>query len=85
MLKRLTLLSFNIVTLSISSFAFAKADLEMANKIRQEGFHNSHAMSTLQYLTDEIGPRLSGSPALREANDWTMQQLSDWGLKNTHL
>ncbi|WP_448566439.1 M20/M25/M40 family metallo-hydrolase [Thalassotalea ganghwensis] len=89
MLKKLTLLSVNLsfylVTLSLSSLVFAKADLEMANKIRQEGFHNSHAMSTLQYLTDEIGPRLSGSPALREANDWTMQQLSDWGLKNTHL
>jgi carboxypeptidase Q len=44
------------------STAYASDDLDMANKIRAEGFYNSEVMHTLEQLTDEIGPRLSGSP-----------------------
>lgn len=57
----------------------------MANKIRAEGFYNSHVMETMQHLTDTIGPRLTGSPQMTEANNWTKQQLQNWGLKNAHL
>jgi hypothetical protein len=60
-------------------------DWEMASRIRHEGFHNSEVMETLEHLTDVIGPRLTGSPAMREANEWTRDQLSKWGLENAHL
>ncbi|MBU2178700.1 MAG: M20/M25/M40 family metallo-hydrolase [Gammaproteobacteria bacterium] len=63
----------------------AAADLDMANKIRQEGFHQSQVMHTLEHLTDEIGPRLTASPQMVEANHWTLKQLQDWGLKNGQL
>ncbi len=36
-------------------------------------------------LTDVIGPRLTGSPAMKRANDWTREQFSEWGLSNSHL
>jgi hypothetical protein len=60
-------------------------DLDMANKIRAEGFYNSHVMHTLEHLTVNIGPRLTGSPQMDEANRWTKERLEQWGLKNAHL
>ncbi|MGH9316378.1 MAG: M20/M25/M40 family metallo-hydrolase, partial [Thermoanaerobaculia bacterium] len=32
-----------------------------------------------------IGPRLTGSPQMKAANDWTRQRLAEWGLSNAHL
>ena len=42
-------------------------------------------MATLSYLTDVIGPRLTASPAMKRANDWTRERLATWGLENAHL
>ena len=42
-------------------------------------------METLGYLTDVIGPRLTGSPQMKRANDWTRDKLESWGLTNAHL
>jgi hypothetical protein len=53
--------------------------------IRDEGMNRSQVMQTLEYLTDVIGPRLTGSPNLRRANEWTRGKLSSWGLDNAHL
>lgn len=61
------------------------ADLDMANKIRAEGLYNSHVLESLYHLTDEIGPRLTGSPQMLKANHWTKQKLTEWGLENAHL
>lgn len=60
-------------------------DLEMVTRIRDEGFTNSKVMDIAGYLTDVIGPRVTGSPQMRQANDWTRQQLESWGLANAHL
>jgi len=54
-------------------------------QIRDEGFNRSQVMATLSYLTDVIGPRLTGSPQLLRANEWTRDKLSSWGLVNAHL
>ncbi len=75
-----------IILVSTFACSFVVADdLDIANKIRSEGFYNSEVMHTLQHLTDKIGPRLSGSPQMKEANNWTLQQLKKMGLKNAHL
>ena len=60
-------------------------DLEMVTRIRTEGFHNSQVMDIASHLTEEIGSRLTGSPQLLEANEWTKKKLSEWGLANAHL
>jgi hypothetical protein len=75
----------SILLLATSVAVSAETDLDVVNKIRAEGFYNSQVMNTLQHLTDEIGPRLSASPQLKVANEWTKKQLTDWGLKNAHL
>lgn len=54
-------------------------------RIRDEGMNRSQVMETLSYLTDVIGPRLTGSPNMKRANEWTRDQLTKWGLKNAHL
>jgi carboxypeptidase Q len=60
-------------------------DLAAMTRIRAEGFDNSKVMETLGYLTDVIGPRLTGSAACKKANEWTRSQLESWGLKNARL
>lgn len=54
-------------------------------RIKEEGLKRSQVMQTLSYLTDVIGPRLTASPAMKRANEWTRDQLTKWGLQNAHL
>ena len=54
-------------------------------RIRDEGMNRSQVMQTLSYLSDVIGPRLTASPGMKRANDWTRDQLTKWGLQNAHL
>jgi len=54
-------------------------------KIRDEGLNRSQVMQTLSYLSDVIGPRLTASPGMKRANEWTRDTLAKWGLQNAHL
>src|SRR6516165_12562743 len=54
-------------------------------RIRDEGMNHSQVMQTLSYLTDVIGPRLTASPNLKRANEWTRDRLTSFGLNNAHL
>lgn len=54
-------------------------------RIREEGLNHSQVMQTLSYLSDVIGPRLTGSPNLKRANEWTRDKLAGWGLANAHM
>jgi carboxypeptidase Q len=54
-------------------------------RIRDEGMNRSQVMKTLNYLTNVIGPRLTGSTNMKRANEWTRDQLTQWGLRNAHL
>ena len=51
-------------------------------KMIDEGMNRSQVLSTIRYLTDVIGPRLTNSPSQRRANQWTKEQLEKWGMKN---
>lgn len=53
--------------------------------IREEGTERSEVMKTLAYLSDVIGPRLTNSPQMKRANEWTRDTLAGWGLENAHL
>ena len=55
------------------------------DRIKEEGLNHSQVMKTLSHLTDVIGPRLTASPAMKEANEWTRDTLKGWGLENAHL
>jgi hypothetical protein len=53
--------------------------------IKMEGFQNSQLMDTAFYLTEVHGPRLSGTPSLKAAAEWSRDRLAEWGLDNAHL
>ncbi len=76
------------LALALSGGAGAQAkepvDLDMVSRIRQEAFHRSQVMATFSHLTEQIGPRLTNSPAMSEANAWTRSRFTDWGLQNVH-
>lgn len=72
--------------LSFSARALAqKADLEIITRIRYEGFRDSKIMELSSGLLDDIGERLTGSPNLKRANQWTRDELASFGLTNAHL
>ena len=60
-------------------------DLDVITRIRAEEFRHSKVMDTASELMDRIGPRLTGSPQVKAANEWTRKQFADWGLSNAHL
>lgn len=83
--KLILILALALTVLPLSGRAEEPVDLAMMTRIRDEGLHHSQIMETLFHLTDVIGPRLTGSPQLKEANDWTRQRFAEWGLANAHL
>src|SRR6266704_7109742 len=60
-------------------------DLNMYQRIRDEGLNHSHVMEFASALMDGIGPRLTGSPNVKKANEWTRDTLTKIGLENAHL
>jgi carboxypeptidase Q len=83
-LRRLTTLAL-FFFLTTTTLAAQQPDLQMQTRIRQEGFRNSKVMEYASALTDTIGARLTGSPTMKKANEWTRQTLAEMGLANAHL
>jgi carboxypeptidase Q len=74
------------LVLSLSPLSAADApNLAMVSRIRQEGFRNSKVMEYAKTLTDGIGGRLTGSPGMKKANEWTRDELAKMGLSNARL
>jgi carboxypeptidase Q len=65
----------------------AKEDIDysMYQQIREEGLRHSHVMEYASALMDGIGPRLTGSPNVKHANEWTRDQFTAMGCVNAHL
>jgi len=59
-------------------------DTAGAGLLIDQALNHSEVMPNLRHLVDVIGPRLTGSPAARAANDWTLQRFQEYGL-DTHL
>lgn len=60
-------------------------DYAMYGSIRGEALGHSHVMEYASALMDGIGPRLTGSPNLKRANEWTRDQFTAMGCSNAHL
>jgi carboxypeptidase Q len=58
---------------------------EINARIRAEGLDRSRIAELAGHLTEVIGPRLTGSPAMRRANEWTAEQFRSWGLENVRV
>ncbi|HKO16816.1 MAG TPA: M20/M25/M40 family metallo-hydrolase [Gemmatimonadaceae bacterium] len=53
------------------------------SRIIAEGTRHSHVRDDLEYLTDVIGPRLTGSPEMQRANDWTARRFREYGMDSS--
>lgn len=60
--------------------AIAATDTQIIKEIRE----HSEAMQNLEHLSDAIGPRVTGSSQLRQANEWTAEMFRKYGLTNVH-
>jgi len=59
----------------------AEDDARILSEVRD----HSEAAENLEYISDRIGPRLTGSPQLKQANEWTAEVMRKYGLVNVHL
>ncbi len=93
MLRQRTLILFAIYALLLPTAALARtsgkiyqAPDEVIEKIMKEGMgDNSKVMNTMSYLSDVIGGRLTNSPNMKRANEWTRDTMTKWGMSNAHL
>ncbi len=93
MLQSKILSAILLYTVLFSSVAFGQATAptvytapkETIDKIKDEGLKNSQVMQTLSYLTDVIGGRLTNSPNMKKANEWTRDTMAKWGMQNAKL
>jgi len=60
-------------------------DLEVVRSIREEGLERSRIEDLARYLTEVNGPRLTGSPGMMRANEWTAERFREWGLDNVTI
>ena len=63
--------------------AQSAVDTAGSGKLIDQALNRSEVMQNLQHLSDVIGPRLSGSPAMRRANEWTAGRFKSYGLSAT--
>ena len=60
-------------------------DLSMIYKIKQEGLKNSGIEELAFWLTDFIGPRLTGSTGNNRANEWAKNKMEELGFQNVRI
>src|SRR5436853_907025 len=60
--------------------AMEQADQKIAEEVKA----HSELMKNLEHLTTQIGPRLTGSPQMQTASQWTLQRFRDYGI-DAHL
>ena len=72
-----------LLTLAATPVAAQTVDTAGTGLLIGEAMNKSQVMTTLEFLTDVIGPRLTGSAAMKQANDWTEAQFKLYGLAAT--
>ena len=83
--KVLLLLLLMVAVVPLGAQAPSATDLNAIQQIKDEGFNHSQVMDIMSYLTDVYGPRLTNSPDIKQAADWTMGKMKEWQLVNVHL
>ncbi len=62
-----------------------KVDLAMVYKIKQEGLKNSQIEDLAFWLTDFVGPRLTGSTGGARGNEWAKKKMEELGFQNVRI
>jgi hypothetical protein len=72
--------------LLLATAAAAQEPIDRATlaRIRDEGLNRSQVAQTFNHLTSVVGPRLTGTPAYKQAADWSEARLKGYGLRAVH-
>jgi carboxypeptidase Q len=62
-----------------------KARLALDQRILDDAKKGSQLLTNLTYLSDIIGPRLTGSSNLKRASEWGAAKMKEYGLDNVKL
>ncbi len=84
-MKRVSIALLVLLCLVQRAAAPDEIELQFLSQLRREGLQNSEVARTLSYLTDVVGPRLTGSPNLDRGFEWAKGRLEEWGLENIRL
>lgn len=84
MKSKMPALALAFLTVALPSAQTEKIEYATLGRIRDEGLSRSQVMDHIFWLSDVYGPRLTGSPGLQQASEWTMKKFGEWGLANIH-
>jgi carboxypeptidase Q len=85
MKRHIAVSSALLLALLAPVLAQSTLDPDINAKIRKEENEHSQIMRTLHFLTDVYGPRLTGTPSLKAAGEWSIKTMESWGFTNGHL
>ena len=85
MLAALALLATVGLSQATANPLSAEEAAALDRRIMAEAAKGSEIMANLTYLSDVIGPRLTGSANLQRASAWTAERMKASGLENVHL
>lgn len=83
--RMMVLIACAVLAIPLVGLAQETVDADILAKIRDEGMNRSQVMELASWLTDVHGSRLTGTPALRAAQQWCLDTMRQWGLSNTVL
>ena len=84
-MKKLSVLFLSVLVtamwdVQVRTQTFASDD-PVIRQIWTEGIENSQTYSLGQVLFDKLGPRLTGTPGKKQANDWLVDTYRKWGIE----
>lgn len=63
-----------------------RVDSAAIARIKAEGLGDrSQVMETASWLTDVFGARLTGSPNIKAAAEWSVKKMTEWGMTNAKI
>jgi len=83
--KLYALLICCLLVVAVPAPAQAPALSDVYSQIRAEETNNSRIMWLIHEIADVHGPRVTGTPNLKAADDWAVKTMTSWGLSNAHL
>ena len=74
-----------LLSISLSGFTQELSNDSIVSIIKKQGLENSHVMDYASWMTDVLGPRLTGSSGLDNATAWVSKKMREIGMTNVHL
>ncbi|MCX2678965.1 M20/M25/M40 family metallo-hydrolase [Galbibacter sp. EGI 63066] len=71
---------FLSVFLALTSIVCAQTKDQVVENIVKEATENSQLKELAYELLDGIGPRLVGTPQMKQAHDWAVDKYTSWGI-----